>query len=152
MQVFFGVCLYGLYHGLIFLPVVLSLVGPKPYAKDPSKLFHEAADEPADASAGAGLDQTLSVRVPTEHDQFMRQQAFVAEAPTVRCKEEIVITTDDGDENPQQRVSEDYLDDRTKSSNHILLNYNEHYDMFVNVPVEEDTYYPSKKKRNSHTD
>ncbi|XP_066977842.1 LOW QUALITY PROTEIN: patched domain-containing protein 3-like [Macrobrachium rosenbergii] len=30
-KVFFAVSLYGLYHGLIFLPVILSLIGPAPY-------------------------------------------------------------------------------------------------------------------------
>ena len=30
-QVFFGVCFFGLYHGLVYLPVVLSLIGPAPY-------------------------------------------------------------------------------------------------------------------------
>ncbi|CAL4124394.1 unnamed protein product [Meganyctiphanes norvegica] len=30
-KVFFGVCLYGLFHGLVFLPVLLSLIGPAAY-------------------------------------------------------------------------------------------------------------------------
>ncbi|XP_064108422.1 protein patched homolog 1-like [Macrobrachium nipponense] len=31
-KIFFAVCLYGVYHGLVVLPVLLSLVGPAPYA------------------------------------------------------------------------------------------------------------------------
>lgn len=30
-QIFFLVTLFGLFHGVVFLPVVLSLVGPEPY-------------------------------------------------------------------------------------------------------------------------
>ncbi|CAG0885312.1 unnamed protein product [Darwinula stevensoni] len=30
-KIFFGVVIFGLYHGLCFLPVILSLVGPSPY-------------------------------------------------------------------------------------------------------------------------
>ncbi|XP_066978338.1 patched domain-containing protein 3-like [Macrobrachium rosenbergii] len=30
-KIFFAVCLYGVYHGLVVLPVLLSLVGPAPY-------------------------------------------------------------------------------------------------------------------------
>ncbi|CAL4137274.1 unnamed protein product, partial [Meganyctiphanes norvegica] len=30
-KIFFSVSLFGLYHGLVFLPVVLSLIGPAPY-------------------------------------------------------------------------------------------------------------------------
>ena len=30
-QVFFGVTVYGLFHGLVLLPVLLSLIGPDPY-------------------------------------------------------------------------------------------------------------------------
>ena len=32
LQIFFGVVVYGLFHGLVFLPVLLSLVGPPSYA------------------------------------------------------------------------------------------------------------------------
>jgi Niemann-Pick C1 protein len=32
IKVFFLVIVFGLYHGLIFLPIVLSWIGPKPYA------------------------------------------------------------------------------------------------------------------------
>ena len=31
MQVFFTVVLFGLFHGLAYLPVVLSWIGPNPY-------------------------------------------------------------------------------------------------------------------------
>jgi len=31
LQIFFLVVLFGLFHGLVFLPVVLSIIGPDPY-------------------------------------------------------------------------------------------------------------------------
>lgn len=31
MQVFFLIVLFGLFHGLVYLPILLSLFGPKPY-------------------------------------------------------------------------------------------------------------------------
>ena len=31
LQVFILVVIFGLFHGLCFLPVVLSIIGPKPY-------------------------------------------------------------------------------------------------------------------------
>lgn len=31
LQIFFLVVVYGLFHGLVFLPVVLSVLGPRPY-------------------------------------------------------------------------------------------------------------------------
>lgn len=34
LQIFFAVVLYGLFHGLVFLPVLLSLLGPAPYPKE----------------------------------------------------------------------------------------------------------------------
>ncbi|XP_042862296.1 protein patched homolog 3-like isoform X2 [Penaeus japonicus] len=33
-KIFFAVVLYGLFHGLVFLPVLLSLLGPAPYPKE----------------------------------------------------------------------------------------------------------------------
>lgn len=32
-QIFFGVFIYGVFHGLVFLPVLLSVLGPAPYLK-----------------------------------------------------------------------------------------------------------------------
>lgn len=32
LQIFFGVFVFGVFHGLVFLPVLLSLVGPAPYS------------------------------------------------------------------------------------------------------------------------
>lgn len=46
-KVFFGVCIYGLFHGLVFLPVLLSLMGPAAYnvsALDYSSKKLEMAD------------------------------------------------------------------------------------------------------------
>ncbi|MPC17656.1 Niemann-Pick C1 protein [Portunus trituberculatus] len=33
MQIFLGVFIYGVFHGLVFLPVLLSVLGPAPYLK-----------------------------------------------------------------------------------------------------------------------
>ncbi|XP_042884344.1 protein patched homolog 2-like isoform X2 [Penaeus japonicus] len=33
-KIFFGVFIYGVFHGLVFLPVLLSLIGPAPYDLD----------------------------------------------------------------------------------------------------------------------
>jgi hypothetical protein len=51
LQVFFLTCVFGLYFGLVFLPVVLSLFGPDPYFAaspprgEPSKRDADAARE-----------------------------------------------------------------------------------------------------------
>jgi len=42
VQVFFLVVVFGIFHGIVFLPVILSLVGPAPYA-DHSKV-HAAVE------------------------------------------------------------------------------------------------------------
>lgn len=63
-QVCFGVCLYGLYHGLVFLPALLALIGPEshssvtptPYPNTPrtpsssSKVFSLSSQEKNDKS------------------------------------------------------------------------------------------------------
>lgn len=30
------VVVFGMFHGLVYLPIILSLLGPKPYAQTPS--------------------------------------------------------------------------------------------------------------------
>lgn len=53
LQMFSMVILFGLYHGLIFLPVVLSLLGPQPHdLKD---------DEDDDAKPAKELEMSPSV-------------------------------------------------------------------------------------------
>ncbi len=56
MQVFLGVSLFGLFHGLVYLPIMLSLVGPAPYLwvknrrkqKAPNRSTQPAAEEDTD--------------------------------------------------------------------------------------------------------
>ncbi|XP_076059078.1 patched domain-containing protein 3-like isoform X2 [Oratosquilla oratoria] len=48
-KVFFAVCLFGLYHGLVFLPVLLSFIGPNSY-------FHSSAEH--DESELEEMDST----------------------------------------------------------------------------------------------
>lgn len=67
LQVFFGVCLYGLFHGLVYLPVLLSLVGPKPYTRatpmgtdDAAKYTSRAADANSKASPSIEMERCPS--------------------------------------------------------------------------------------------
>lgn len=43
-RVFFLVVMFGLYNGLVLMPVVLSLIGPKPVITD-TKFYMKVADE-----------------------------------------------------------------------------------------------------------
>ncbi|RXG51924.1 Niemann-Pick C1 protein [Armadillidium vulgare] len=44
-KIFFGVFIYGLYNGLVFLPVLLSLIGSPPYAKQANKSLYSDDDQ-----------------------------------------------------------------------------------------------------------
>lgn len=59
LQIFFLVVVFGLYHGLIFLPVLLSLVGPREYKAQPKTL------RPRQIKASTGVD-VINVR-PCQH-------------------------------------------------------------------------------------
>lgn len=50
MQIFFCVVLYGLLHGLLFLPVLLSWVGPSPYDSAYDGDVHPDEKVPPDAA------------------------------------------------------------------------------------------------------
>ena len=54
-KIFFLVGVFGLYHGLIFLPVALSLFGP-------SDSNAAVADQPSDSSESAGQRQQAANR------------------------------------------------------------------------------------------
>jgi len=45
LQVFFLVVTFGIFHGLVFLPVLLSLVGPSPYKLKKDGLKSETETE-----------------------------------------------------------------------------------------------------------
>ena len=52
-QVFLGVVLFGMWHGLAFLPVILSLMGPQPYVT----AHHDADGDEAEDRGRAGWDE-----------------------------------------------------------------------------------------------
>ncbi|XP_041359344.1 protein patched homolog 1-like isoform X2 [Gigantopelta aegis] len=63
-RVFFTVVLFGLFHGLVYLPVVLSWVGPQPYTTEPphtstSRELQSRHSSAEDASVQNGCAQPL---------------------------------------------------------------------------------------------
>ncbi|KAK7069236.1 Patched domain-containing protein 3 [Halocaridina rubra] len=62
-KIFFAVCLYGLYHGLVFLPVVLSFNGPDPCITAYNKLSRSESTQkpaPSEMNNGNGISNAVS--------------------------------------------------------------------------------------------
>ncbi|XP_045125930.1 protein patched homolog 3-like [Portunus trituberculatus] len=64
-KIFFGVCVYGLYHGLVFLPVLLSLVGPAshntitPQHLTPPHTTSSSSSHPLEQKNGKFVEKSL---------------------------------------------------------------------------------------------
>ena len=56
-QIFFLVVVFGLFHGLIILPMILSFIGPKPYEFKTEQVLQEKQEMKE-------LEQTPSVPMP----------------------------------------------------------------------------------------
>ena len=52
VQVFFCVVVFGMFHGMMFLPVVLSWIGPKPYLSAQTAHAHHS-HQPDDKERGS---------------------------------------------------------------------------------------------------
>lgn len=75
LQIFFAVCVYGLYHGLVFLPVLLSLLGPAPYTTvapapttPPNTPTHEKAakNHPIEQNNGVFIEKIINNEATVE--------------------------------------------------------------------------------------
>ncbi|XP_071520862.1 patched domain-containing protein 3-like [Panulirus ornatus] len=73
-KIFFGVFVFGVFHGLVFLPVLLSLIGPAPYQTN-LHLIQEGDDEDCPKIQG-----NLTQRV-MEADEQADEQAYI-QVPT----------------------------------------------------------------------
>ncbi|XP_037793998.1 NPC intracellular cholesterol transporter 1 homolog 1b-like [Penaeus monodon] len=89
-KVFFAVCLYGLYHGLVFLPVLLSLVGPAPYP-----------------TAHALTSQPTPVFTPTEKRGAIPNHEFIEKTLDTENQPEVSLKQDLEKESVQMNGTSD---------------------------------------------
>jgi len=70
-KIFFLVCVIGLYHGLIYLPVMMSLLGPSPYqgAHGPGGSGAHHGGQQSPAAAAQGGDSPIVARNPVLANQ-----------------------------------------------------------------------------------
>ena len=54
--------MFGLFHGLVYLPVILSLIGPKPYASALAKYKPKPSDQERAAAEPLKQDCRLSIQ------------------------------------------------------------------------------------------
>lgn len=83
-------CLYGLYHGLVFLPVLLSLVGPAPYP-----------------TAHAPTSQPTPVFTPTEKRGAIPNHEFIEKTLDTENQPEVSLKQDLEKESVQMNGTSD---------------------------------------------
>ena len=75
MQIFFLVALFGMYHALVFLPVLLSLFG---------FCLHSHSDEtPSEASSNEVQLETASNKVGVDNQNFVTDDKTEPKVPVV---------------------------------------------------------------------
>ncbi|KAK7100605.1 patched domain-containing protein 3-like [Littorina saxatilis] len=81
-KVFLLVVLYGLFHGLLFLPVLLSWLGPEPYATA-DRSFHNVGDNRPSANqemtVEAGTSATKETKPPSTNGFATTNNGFVGD-------------------------------------------------------------------------
>ncbi|XP_071522307.1 patched domain-containing protein 3-like [Panulirus ornatus] len=91
-KIFFAVCVYGLYHGLVFLPVLLSLLGPAPYATvapSPTTSAHTPAGEksakthPIEQNNGVFIEKVIHSETPVESNSQQEVDGDMQDVPSV---------------------------------------------------------------------
>ena len=75
-KIFFLVVTFGLYHGLVFLPVVLSLVGPSPHSLDAAiNATPPAAEDDEEAKDVKTGDDNIEMKMAHNNGKCQESQA-----------------------------------------------------------------------------